>query len=123
VTTTLIRRPTTLWRVLFAVAVLVNLTVVYIPQAPGTGAIPYADKIVHLAIFAAVAFTGRAAGVPRNVLLGVLIVQAVGSEVLQATLLPHRSGDPWDSVADIAGALLGWVAARPRARDRGSMGS
>ena len=35
------------------------------------------------------------------------MVQAVGSEVLQGALLPNRSGDPWDVVADLVGVAAG----------------
>jgi VanZ family protein len=65
---------------------------------------------VHAAVFAAVAFTGRRAGVPWTVLGVVLVLHAGLSEVIQAMLLPHRQGDPQDVVADVAGTLLGLLA-------------
>jgi len=31
------------------------------------------------------------------------------SELVQALLLPDRSGDPYDVLADLAGAFAGWL--------------
>ena len=45
---------------------------------------------------------------------------AVGSEVVQHTLLPDRSGDWTDVVADLVGAAVGLLLARARrSRARG----
>ena len=69
------------------------------------GGLPW-DKIVHALVFGVVLWTGVRAGVPTRPWLAVSLVHAVVSEVLQATLLPNRSGDPWDAVADVVGVLL-----------------
>ncbi len=98
-------------RWLFAGAVVVQLVVLYAPRAPSTDGLPGVDKLVHLAVFAAVAWTGRLAGVPRGRLAALLLAHAVVSELLQAAVLPHRSGDPLDAVADAAGVLLGLALA------------
>lgn len=109
-------------RLLLVVAVAANLVVLYAPSSPpGFGGIPLLDKGVHVLAFAAVAWTGRAAGVPAPLLLGGLVVHAGTSEILQATLLAHRSGDPWDVVADVVGIGLGWGTARAAAPGPGSM--
>ena len=58
------------WLVL-AVAVAVNLALLYWPRAPGPGAldgVPELDKVVHLATFASVV-VGRAAGRPPGALV------------------------------------------------------
>ena len=40
------------------------------------------------------------------------MVQAPVSELLQWTVLPHRSGDLLDLGADLVGCALGWWVAR-----------
>jgi hypothetical protein len=102
------------WLVL-AATVAVNLALLYWPRAPGPGALDGVaglDKIVHLATFASVAWAGLRAGLPTRWWLPLLAGHAVLSEVLQHALLPHRSGDPFDAVADVVGVLAGWWWAR-----------
>lgn len=102
-----------LWRVAFAGAVVVNLALLYWPQGVSGGGFlpPQSDKVVHLLAFAAVALTGVGAGIAWRPLAAVLVVHAVTSEVAQARLLPARSGDPADVVADLAGILAGTLVA------------
>ena len=88
---------------LFAVAVITNLLLLYWPRAPGTGGIPHLDKAVHLASFAFVTWTGARAGLPVRVVAAVLAVHAVVSELIQHAVLPARSGEPADVLADLAG--------------------
>jgi hypothetical protein len=96
----------------FAAAVVVNVLAVYAPSDVGGGAaLPYADKLAHVLLFAAVSFTGRRAGVPGGPLLALLATHAITSEVVQGVLLAGRSGDPWDAVADLTGTLVGYVMA------------
>lgn len=119
------------WRVALAVAVVVHLVVLYAPRSPGTGGLPMVDKVVHLAVFAAVAYTAVRAGLPWRPVLAALLAHAVVSELLQHVVLPGRSGDAYDAVADAAGAVLGTVAgsralrrpARVRGQRRGIMGA
>ena len=40
-----------------------------------------------------------------------MALHAPVSEVVQATLLPHRSGDRWDALADLTGVALGALLA------------
>ena len=99
------------WRWLLAAAVVVQILVLYLPVSGPGGALPGADKVVHAAVFGAVAFTGRRAGVPLLPLVALLVAHAVVSEIVQGMLLPGRQGDPWDAVADVAGTGLGaWLA-------------
>jgi hypothetical protein len=93
-------------RLLLAVAVVVQLGVLYAPRAPSTGSVPGVDKVVHASVFAAVAWTALRCAIARRVVVVVLAAHAVLSEVLQAGLLPARSGDPLDAVADVAGVVL-----------------
>jgi hypothetical protein len=109
------------WRVLLGCAVVVQLVALYWPRQVGDGGVPGTDKVVHAALFAAVALTGRFAGVPVRWLVGLLVGHAVVSELVQALLLPVRSGDPWDVLADVVGVAVGLLAARAagaRACDR-----
>jgi hypothetical protein len=104
------RRGSWRWLVL-AVALVVNLALLYWPRAPGAGALDDVlelDKLVHLATFASVSWAGLRAGLPARWWLPLLAGHAVMSEVLQHALLPYRSGDPFDAVADIVGVLAGW---------------
>ncbi len=94
---------------------LVHLVVLYAPSAGGGGQVPGLDKLVHALVFGAVAVTGRRAGLSVPPLAALLLAHAVLSEVLQAALLPGRSGDPLDALADGVGALLG-LAVPLRAR-------
>jgi hypothetical protein len=119
-------------RLLFVVAVLVQLVVLYWPSAPELGPlVPFADKIVHVAVFGVAVWTGRRAGIPVWALVVLFGVHAGLSEVLQDRLLDDRAGDRGDLVADFAGIALGCVLPRTRVGYRsaekgtepGSMGS
>ncbi|MDP9394100.1 MAG: VanZ family protein [Actinomycetota bacterium] len=105
-------RPDRRWRAALGVAVAVQLLVVYSPTAgpAATAALPHLDKIVHAAVFAAVAFPARPAGVSLRLVVAALVVHAGLSELVQAELLAARSGDPWDAVADLAGTAAGALA-------------
>ena len=119
-------------RLLFVTAVLAQLAVLYWPSAPELGPlVPFADKIVHAAVFGVAVWTGRRAGIPVRVLVVIFGVHAGLSEVLQDRLLDDRAGDRGDVIADLAGIALGSVLPRTRVGYRsaekgtepGSMGS
>ncbi|QNE23207.1 VanZ family protein [Kribbella qitaiheensis] len=118
-----------LWRAGFVLACLIHLYGVYWPRQAGPDTLfPYADKVAHLLLFGSVAFLGLGAAVPARWLLGALAVNAVLSEVIQHYLLPHRSGDPFDSLADLVGvavgALLGfWALGTKKVAGHDMMGS
>ena len=92
--------------------VLLSLYVLFWPEQAGPAGPPGADKAVHAVLFGLLAATTRRRFGDRAVLLGLVLGYAAGSEVVQALLLPHRSGDPLDVVADTVGALAGWALAR-----------
>lgn len=98
------------WPIAFGVACVVNLLALYTPRtAPGSG-IPYADKVVHLLLFAAVAYTGTKIRLPLGWLAGVLVLNAAVSELVQHYWLPQRSGDVFDALTDVVGVALGaWL--------------
>lgn len=93
----------------FAVAVAINLYGLYVPSQPGPPMFPGFDKVAHVGSFALVMLTGLLAGLRARPLGLVLVIHAVLSEILQGTLLPDRSGDVVDVVADLAGIALGWL--------------
>ncbi|MFW5472028.1 VanZ family protein [Knoellia sp. CPCC 206450] len=94
-----------------AVAMVVQLAVVYAPSAGGAPAVPHLDKLVHAAVFALPVLFGLLARLPLVPVVAVMALHAPVSEVIQGTLLPQRSGDPWDAVADLVGVALGVVVA------------
>jgi hypothetical protein len=96
---------------LLAVTVVVQLVVLYAPEGAGEPSFPQSDKVVHAVIFAVPVAIALLAGLPRGMVVAVFAANAVLSEVVQAVLLPHRSGDPMDAVADLAGVGLGVLAA------------
>lgn len=104
-------------------ALALQVVVLYAPEAPGPASpIPHGDKAVHALVFALpvlVAGLGRRGWWPLVAL--VCAVHAPVSEIIQHVVLPHRSGDPWDVAADLAGvgaASIGvlLVVRRPRRR-------
>jgi hypothetical protein len=99
----------------FAVAVLVSLAVLFAPEDDVPFAPPGVDKLVHAALFAALALTGRWAGIGRTALAPMLVLYAAVSEVVQGMI--GRDAAVGDWVADVVGLLLGlliWQSAADR---------
>jgi hypothetical protein len=96
-----------------AAALAVQLLVLYAPRVPDVGAVavPGADKVVHAAVFGAVTLAGLRAALSPAVVVGLGALHAPLSELLQHLVLPGRSGDPVDILADLAGVALGALAA------------
>jgi VanZ family protein len=94
-------------RGVFAVAVLVSLAVLFAPASDVPSAAAGVDKVVHLALFAALALTGRWAGVAGRPLAVLLLAYAAVSEVVQGLSALDRSMSLADWVADAVGVLLG----------------
>ena len=94
----------------FAVAVLVSLAVLFAPASDVPPSPPGVDKLVHLALFAALAGTGRWAGVRAPLLAGLLAAYALLSEIVQALTPLQRSGSLSDGLADVLGVALGLLA-------------
>ena len=97
-----------------------SLILLLLPSDYSLGSSSTNDKAGHLLTFAALALSGRWAGVPVLALLGGLTAYAAATEVLQAVLPINRHGDPRDLLADIVGVLLGlalsWALAHVRSR-------
>ena len=89
----------------FTVVVLVSLAVLFAPAADVPAAPPGTDKLVHGALFLALALTGRWAGIGRWVLSLLLVGYAALSEVVQGLI--GRDAAVGDWMADVVGLLLG----------------
>ncbi len=103
-----------LWWTLLVGAVLVQCVVLYAPSGPGTSPFPDADKVVHVLVFLVPVAVALGVGVARWAVVTLFAGHAVVSELVQASLLPGRSGDWRDVVADLVGIGLGvavwWLA-------------
>lgn len=99
------------WWLLLAALLAVHLVVLYAPRAGGPGQFPGIDKVVHAATFGSVAWAGLRAGIPARWWVPLVSAHAVVSELVQYSLLPHRSGDPLDVLADLVGVALGVLTA------------
>ena len=91
--------------------VLLSAYVLFTPRTGGGGLFPGADKVVHAALFGLLAATTRWRFGPVAVGFVAVAAYAVASEVAQAVLLTSRSGDAYDVVADLLGAVVGWLVA------------
>ena len=96
----------------FALAAGLSLVLLFSPQGVGDPVFANADKVVHYLLFALLAGTVRWRFGAAQRLLWLVFGYAALSEVIQAALLPGRSGDVVDVLADIAGASLGWLIAQ-----------
>lgn len=85
-------------------------------QGPDVPSFWMADKLGHLAMFAVPAVV--AVRLARTGPFVVLVLHALASEPLQAWLTTARQLDPWDTVADLIGIVLGVLAAQAWARRR-----
>ena len=89
----------------FVLTVIAQLVVLYWPRSPSTGGLPI-DKLVHAVVFGAVLAAAAWAGLRPRLVGVVLLAHAVVSELVQHYLLPNRSGDWTDAVADAIGVLI-----------------
>lgn len=96
-----------------ATTLVVHAVALYLPGSAISGPSslpPGSDKVVHFLLFAAPAFLIRRI-TSRWWPIGLLALHAPVSEVIQWGLVPHRSGDPFDVVADLLGIIAGvWLA-------------
>jgi hypothetical protein len=92
----------------FALAVLVSLAVLFAPASDVPSSPPGVDKLVHATLFAALALTGRWAGLARGALASVLVLYAAASEVVQGLI--GRDAAVGDLLADVVGVLIGLLA-------------
>jgi VanZ family protein len=91
----------------FVALVVVQLLAVYWPRVDVQGPVTWTDKVVHALLFLLPTVAGLLAGLRPAWLVGLLALHAPVSELVQHFLLPNRSGDAWDAVADLSGVVLG----------------
>jgi hypothetical protein len=102
-----VRKPNRLWCLVFGVSLVVQLIVVYAPDGPAGPHVIGLDKVIHVFIFAAPALVALMVGIRARWALGILALHAPVSELIQHLVLPHRSGDVLDVLADLGGVVLG----------------
>jgi VanZ family protein len=93
--------------VVFVVVLVAHLASLYWPRIGIAGPETWTDPVVHVLLDLAPTVTGLLAGVRPAYLVGLLALHAPVSELVQHYLLPNRSGDVWDAVADLSGVVLG----------------
>ena len=92
----------------FALAGLASLAILFAPASDVPSAPPGMDKLVHATLFAALALTGRWAGLARAGLASALVLYAASSEVIQGLI--GRDAAVGDLLADVVGVLIGLLA-------------
>lgn len=97
-------------------AVGVQLLVLYWPVVTVTGPVTWTDKVVHCLVFAIPTYLVARAWGALGLTVLAFAVHAGLSEAVQATLLPGRSGDPWDVALDLLGVAAGAAAVLARRR-------
>jgi hypothetical protein len=102
-----VRRASRVWPVALGLALVMQLISLYSPEVPAGPQIAGIDKVIHILIFAAPALAALMAGLSAPWVIGILAVHAPVSEVIQHFALSHRSGDPFDMLADFAGIAIG----------------
>jgi hypothetical protein len=102
-----------------AAALGLQFVVLYAPRSPGVSTGLPVDTLVHVVVFLLPTAALVRAGVPRGWAIGLMAAHAPASELLQHALLPNRSGEPMDVVADLVGVALGAWLVRPRPGRRG----
>jgi hypothetical protein len=88
----------------------VQLIVLYAPSGAGGPEITGLDKVVHAFVFFAPALVALMIGIPARWAIGILLLHAPVSELIQAVGLPRRDGDLFDVMADLTGVMLGGLA-------------
>jgi VanZ family protein len=95
-------------RVVLGVVVAAHLLALYWPRVDLQGPVTWTDKVVHVLLFAVPVVAAFAARLPALGWVVVAVaVHAPLSEWLQHAVLPNRSGDTWDALADLGGVVLG----------------
>ncbi|MFD4181776.1 VanZ family protein [Rhodococcus sp. NPDC058514] len=94
------------------IVALITLAMLFSPGSTVPSGPPNIDKVTHLLMFAALAYSARFAGVAVTAVIVWAGLYAAVSEVLQGLLPIHRSASVWDWAADIVGVAVGLLAFR-----------
>ncbi len=98
----------------FVLLLALQVCLLYVVKGPDTPAPPYADKLLHVTMFALPAVVALL--LSRVWPWAVLVLHALLSEPLQAWVATGRQLDAWDTVADLTGIALGALLAQPWSR-------
>ena len=102
-----VSRAARLWLVALGFTLMVQIVVLYAPEGLGGPPITGLDKVVHILIFAAPVLAALMAGLSAPWVIGILALHGPVSELIQYSVLPHRSGDVFDALADVVGVAIG----------------
>ncbi|TDR38210.1 VanZ family protein [Tahibacter aquaticus] len=107
-----------LWRAIGRALILLSLAIALVPAPRVIGSVAFGDKIGHALAFALLMlwYAQLYAGPSRRLCAAGLVLFGASIEVLQ-TLVPYRSGDLWDLLADALGVALGLLLAHTRLAD------
>ena len=97
----------TAWLGVFVLLAVAHVCALYWPRIGVEGPVTWSDKVVHVLLFSLPTAAGLLAGLRPAYLLVPLALHAPLSEAVQHLVLPNRSGDPWDAVADLSGVVVG----------------
>jgi len=98
----------------FLGAALLSMIMLFTPGSQVPKGAWWADDVVHVAVFAALAITGWRLPVRRWVLASGLAGYAVLSEVVHAVAPLHRTGSVLDVLADLIGIGVGLLGISAR---------
>lgn len=105
------------WRMLFFSGLVITFFMGVIFPMPGgaAGAASDHDKLIHTAVFFALALIGTIGRFERRLIVGILVIHGSLIEILQG-LNPNRSADIHDFFADVLGITLAmaicWLSLR-----------
>ncbi|MGJ7906042.1 hypothetical protein ACOQFL_06140 [Actinopolyspora sp. H202] len=94
---------------MFTLSCVASLVILFTPPAGVPDSPRGTDKLIHLALFAVLTLTGRAARIDHRLLLPCLVCYAPLSEALQRLLPVHRDADALDTIADLCGIAVGYA--------------
>lgn len=96
-------------RCCFGLVLAVSLIVLFTPASAVPVGPAGADKVVHVALFALLTYTGVLAGLPWRIAVPAMLGYAAASEVIQRLPDLARSASFADWVADAIGVALGFA--------------
>jgi VanZ family protein len=99
------------WRALGWLGIVLTLVVSLMPPALDSSS-GHADKLVHLAGYAVLTFWWAQLVIRQRWKLAITVVLFGAAIELLQGLTPARQPDLLDALANSAGVLLGWLAAR-----------
>ncbi len=92
-------------------ALIAAMIILFTPASGVPSGFTHSDKIIHFALFFALAYTSRVAAVSALRTALWTATFAIASEILQAVLPLGRSGSLLDAAFDVAGAAVGVLVA------------